>query len=121
VCVGNLSSSVATSAVESGLVEGFLGSATVTGIACSLTVGGLGGLGNVRGGVVSSDGGGVGRGVGALGRGSGGGGGLAFGSDLFVKGVETLGLGAVKVEPPVADEVVLVEDGAVGTQEAVLG
>ena len=46
---------------------------------------------------------------------------LALGGNLVVQGVERLGLGAVKVEPPVADEVVLVEDGAVGTEEAVLG
>ena len=32
-----------------------------------------------------------------------------------------LGLSAVKVEPPVADEVVLVEDGSIGAEEAVLG
>ena len=31
------------------------------------------------------------------------------------------GLGAVHVEPPVADEVVLVEDGAVGAEEGELG
>ena len=35
--------------------------------------------------------------------------------------VTHLGGGAVEVEPPVADEVVLVEEGAVGTEEAVLG
>ena len=29
--------------------------------------------------------------------------------------------GAVNVEPPVADEIVLVKDGAVGAEEAVLG
>jgi hypothetical protein len=34
--------------------------------------------------------------------------GLAFGGDLLVERVESLGLGAVEVEPPVADEVVLV-------------
>ena len=42
-------------------------------------------------------------------------------SDLVVEGVELLSCGAVKVEPPVADEVVLVEDGSVGAEEAVLG
>ena len=35
--------------------------------------------------------------------------------------VTHLGGGAVEVEPPVADEVVLVEEGSVGTEEAVLG
>ena len=30
-------------------------------------------------------------------------------------------LGAVDVEPPVADEVLLVEDGSIGAEEAVLG
>ena len=42
-------------------------------------------------------------------------------SDLVVEGVELLSGGAVKVEPPVADEVVLVEEGSVGAEEAVLG
>ena len=41
--------------------------------------------------------------------------------DLVVEGVELLGGGAVEVEPPVADEVVLVEEGPVGAEEAVLG
>jgi len=49
------------------------------------------------------------------------GGSLAFSRDLLVERVETLGLGAIEVEPPVADEVVLVEDGAVGAEEGVLG
>ena len=35
--------------------------------------------------------------------------------------VTHLGGGAVDVEPPVTDEIVLVEEGAVGTEEAVLG
>ena len=43
--------------------------------------------------------------------GSGAGVGVSLGGDLVVLGVEVLGVGAVKVEPPVADEVVLVEDG----------
>ena len=33
----------------------------------------------------------------------------------------TWSLWAVKVEPPIADEVVLVEDGSVGAEEGVLG
>ena len=41
--------------------------------------------------------------------------------DLIIEAVEVLGGGAVKVEPPVADEVVLVEEGSVGAEEAVLG
>merc|ERR550539_1176155 len=44
-----------------------------------------------------------------------------LGGDLVVEAVEVLGGGAVEVEPPVADEVVLVEEGSVGTEEAVLG
>ena len=44
-----------------------------------------------------------------------------LGSDLVVETVEILGGGTVKVEPPVADEVVLVEESSVGTEEAVLG
>ena len=54
---------------------------------------------------------------------AGGGGieGSSLGSNLGILGEQTLSLGAVKVEPPVADEVVLVEDGSVGAEEAVLG
>ena len=52
---------------------------------------------------------------------SGGISGGTFGGDLVVAAVQILGLGTVKVEPPVADEVVLVEDGAVGAEEAILG
>ena len=47
--------------------------------------------------------------------------GFSLSSNLLIQGVEALGFGAVKVEPPVADEVVLVEDGAVGAEEGVLG
>ena len=46
---------------------------------------------------------------------------LSFSGDLVVQGVKILGSGAVKVEPPVADEVVLVQDCSVGAEEAVLG
>ncbi len=46
---------------------------------------------------------------------------LLLSPDLVVAAVESLGLRAVKVEPPVADEVLLVEHGAVGTEERVLG
>ena len=42
-----------------------------------------------------------------------------LGSYLVVEGVESLSKGAVHVEPPVADEVLLVEDCSVGTQERV--
>merc|ERR1719341_80499 len=38
---------------------------------------------------------------------------------LVVEPVETLGRVAVEVEPPVADEVLLVEDGSVGAEHAV--
>ena len=41
--------------------------------------------------------------------------------DLVVEGVEVLGGGAVEVEPPVTDEVVLVQESSVGAEEAVLG
>ena len=44
-----------------------------------------------------------------------------LGSDLVVEAVQLLGGGAVEVEPPVADEVVLVEESPVGAEEAVLG
>ena len=42
---------------------------------------------------------------------------VPLGGHLVVPGVESLRLRAVKVEPPVADEVLLVEDGAVGAEE----
>ena len=38
--------------------------------------------------------------------------GFSFGSDFFVPGVQAGGLSAVEVEPPIANEVVLVENGA---------
>ena len=44
-----------------------------------------------------------------------------LGSDLVVEAVQLLGGGTVEVEPPVADEVVLVEESPVGAEEAVLG
>ena len=47
--------------------------------------------------------------------------GVSLSSILVIEAVEVLGCGAVKVEPPVADEVVLVEEGSVGAEEAVLG
>ena len=47
--------------------------------------------------------------------------GVPLSSNLVVEGVKVLGSGAVKVEPPVADEVVLVQDCSVGAEEAVLG
>ena len=100
--------------------ERLLGSTSVTGVPGSLTVGSLSVVEDVRGGVVATDGGRVGSGVRADSVGSGTSS-SGFGGDLVVQGVETLGLGAVEVEPPVADEVVLVEDGSVGAEEAVLG
>ena len=42
-----------------------------------------------------------------------------LGSYLVVEGVESLSQGAVHVEPPVADEVLLVEQRAIGAEEAV--
>ncbi len=44
-------------------------------------------------------------------------GGLPFSGELLVENVEPLRLRAIKVEPVVADEVVLVEDGPVRAQE----
>ena len=83
-------------------------------------VAGLGGrvavLGG-RAGIVGVAGGLVGAGVGVLAVGGGGGGAVPLGGDLVVAGVEALRLRAVEVEPPVADEVLLVEDGAVGAEE----
>ena len=53
---------------------------------------------------------------------AGAGGSLTLSGELGVLlGCQGLGLGTVEVEPPVADEVVLVEDGSVGAEETVLG
>ena len=41
--------------------------------------------------------------------------------NVVIDGVQVFGGRAVKVEPPVADEVVLVEDGAIGAEEGVQG
>ena len=46
---------------------------------------------------------------------------LSFSFNFQVSGIEAFSERAVHVEPPVADEVVLVEDGSIGTEEAVLG
>ena len=46
---------------------------------------------------------------------------LSLSCDLIVQAVEVLGGGAVHVEPPVADEVLLLEQGAVGAEERELG
>ena len=46
---------------------------------------------------------------------------LSLSCDLIVQPVEVLGGGAVHVEPPVADEVLLLEQGAVGAEERELG
>ena len=51
----------------------------------------------------------------------GGGSGLTFGGDLIVQAVKAFGLGTVKVEPPITDKVVLVENSSVGAEERVLG
>jgi len=42
-------------------------------------------------------------------------------SDVSIQRVEGLSKTTVDIEPPVADEVLLVEEGAVGAEEAVLG
>ena len=44
----------------------------------------------------------------------------SFSMDYKEEGRKVVDLGAVDVEPPVADEVLLVEQGPVGAQEAVL-
>merc|ERR1712123_268158 len=46
---------------------------------------------------------------------------FSFSSNLVIERIELLSGGAVEVEPPVTDKVVLVEEGSVGTEEAVLG
>merc|ERR1719397_765519 len=101
--------------------EGLLGSTSVPCVPGGLAICSLGIVEDVRGGVIAADGcSSIGSSVRAdcVGSSSGS---LPLGSNLVVQGVETLGLGTVKVEPPVADEVVLVEDGSVGAEEAVLG
>ena len=47
--------------------------------------------------------------------------GVSLCSNLVIEAVELLSQGAVHIEPPVAHEVLLVEQGAVGAEEAVLG
>ena len=47
--------------------------------------------------------------------------GLTLRGDLIVDAVEILGHRAVHVEPPVTDEVLLLEQSAVGAEEGVLG
>ena len=42
-------------------------------------------------------------------------------SNFIIKRVEILSSGAVKIEPPVTDEIVLVEECTIRTEEAVLG
>lgn len=49
----------------------------------------------------------------ALAQGSG----LSLSGDLVVPRIKRFSLGAVEVEPPIADEVLLVEDGTVGAEE----
>lgn len=41
--------------------------------------------------------------------------------NVFIQRVETFGFWAVKVEPPITDEVFLVKDGSVGAEEGVFG
>merc|ERR1712088_378791 len=53
--------------------------------------------------------------------GSSGGGGFTFSSNIFVQRVESFSFRAVEVEPPIADEIFLVEDGSVGAKEGVFG
>ena len=43
--------------------------------------------------------------------------GLLLGADLVVSSVEGFGLRAVKVEPPIADEIVLIENCSVWAKE----
>ena len=40
---------------------------------------------------------------------------------LIIESVELFSQGAINIEPPVTDKVLLVEQGSVGTEEAVLG
>ena len=46
-----------------------------------------------------------------------GGDGFPLSSNILVQAVKTLSRAAVEVEPPVTDEVLLVEDGAIGAEE----
>lgn len=45
--------------------------------------------------------------------------GSTSGSNVVVEAVEAFGFRAVKVEPPVTDKVVLIEDGSIGAEEGV--
>merc|ERR1719228_1978404 len=46
---------------------------------------------------------------------------FTFSSNLIIERVKILSSGAVKVEPPITDEIVLVEECSIRTEEAVLG
>lgn len=45
--------------------------------------------------------------------------GRSFGSNVVVEAVQSFRLRTVEIEPPVADEVLLVKNGSIGTEEAV--
>ena len=46
---------------------------------------------------------------------------LTFGSNVVVQAVKAFGLSTIKVEPPITDKVVLVENSSVGAEERVFG
>jgi len=46
---------------------------------------------------------------------------LSLSGYLIIESVELFSQGAINIEPPVTDKVLLVEQGSVGTEEAVLG
>jgi len=46
---------------------------------------------------------------------------ITFSGNVVIEAVKAFGLGTVKVEPPITDKVVLVENSSVGTEERVLG
>ena len=46
---------------------------------------------------------------------------ISFSSDVIIQAIKSLGLRAVKVEPPITNEIILVENGSVGAQKWVFG
>ena len=96
-----------------------LWTSSISGVSGGLAIGSLGILNDISRSIISTNRSRVRRGVASLWFISSSS--LSLGSDLIIQSIETLGFSAVKVEPPVTDEVVLVEDGSVGAEEGVLG
>ena len=115
----SLSSALSPSLSLIGESTKVLWTSSISGVSGGLAIGSLGILNDISRSIISTNRSRVRRGVASLWfissvR-------LSLSSNLIIQSIETLGFSAVKVEPPVTDEVVLVEDGSVGAEEAVLG